>query len=78
MRFVAQECELDGVRLPVGTVVILSQWVMHRAPEIWPDAEVFKPERWDPANERQLPPETGDHAAPQKAFARDALARLYQ
>lgn len=56
MRFVAQECELDGVRLPVGTVVILSQWVMHRAPEIWPDAEVFKPERWDPANEQQLPP----------------------
>jgi flavonoid 3'-monooxygenase len=50
MRFVAQECELDGVRLPVGTVVILSQWVMHRAPEIWPDAEVFKPERWDPAS----------------------------
>src|SRR5215471_14286351 len=56
MRFVAQECEIDGVKLPVGTLIILSQWVMHRLPEIWQDAEVFKPERWDPANEQQIPP----------------------
>lgn len=55
-RFVTQECELDGARLPVGTMVMLSQWVMHRAPEIWPEAEVFKPERWDRANEQQIPP----------------------
>ena len=56
MRFVSQECELDGVRLPVGTVLIMSQWVMHRLPEIWSDADVFKPERWDPAQEQQIPP----------------------
>ena len=56
MRFVARETELDGVRLPVGTMLILSQWVIHRRPDIWEDAEVFKPERWDPANEKQIPP----------------------
>ena len=56
MRFVAKESELDGVRLPVGTIVILSQWVIHRRPDIWQDAEVFKPERWDPANAQQIPP----------------------
>ena len=56
MRFVAKESELDGVRLPVGTLVILSQWVIHRLPTIWRDAEAFKPERWDPANEQQIPP----------------------
>lgn len=56
MRFVAQECELGGVKLPVGTVVMLSQWVMHRAPEIWEEAEIFKPERWNPAENRQIPP----------------------
>src|SRR5215471_14972708 len=56
MRFVAKETELDGVRLPVGTLLILSQWVIHRRPDIWQDAEVFKPERWDPANEQQIPP----------------------
>ena len=56
MRFVAKESEIDGVKLPVGTLLILSQWVMHRLPEIWQDAEVFKPERWDPANEQHIPP----------------------
>jgi len=55
MRFVSKESELDGVRLPVGTLIILSQWVIHRRPDIWQDAEVFKPERWDPANEQQAP-----------------------
>ncbi len=55
MRFVARECEIGGMRLPVGTVVILSQWVMHRAPEIWEDAHVFKPERWNPAQNQQIP-----------------------
>jgi cytochrome P450 len=56
MRFVAKETELDGVRLPVGTLIMLSQWVVHRLPDIWEDAEVFKPERWDPANGRQTVP----------------------
>src|SRR5712692_1743496 len=56
MRFVAKESEIDGVRLPVGTMVLLSQWVVHRLPDIWPDAEVFKPERWDPANAQQIQP----------------------
>lgn len=56
MRFVAQECELDGVLLPEGTVLIMSQWVLHRLPEIWSDPEVFLPERWDPAQAQQLPP----------------------
>ena len=56
MRIVAKETELDGVRLPVGTLLILSQWVIHRLPAIWQDAEVFKPERWDPANDQHIPP----------------------
>jgi cytochrome P450 len=56
MRFVAKESEIDGVKLPVGTLLILSQWVMHRLPEMWQDAEVFKPERWDPKNEQHIPP----------------------
>jgi len=56
MRFVAKEFELDGVHLPVGTLVMLSQWVVHRLPDIWEDAEVFRPERWDPAHGQQIPP----------------------
>jgi cytochrome P450 len=56
MRFVAEEFELDGVRLPPGTLLMLSQWVIHRLPDIWEDPEVFRPERWDPANGQQVPP----------------------
>ena len=56
MRLVSKESEIDGVKLPVGTLLVLSQWVMHRLPEIWQDAGVFKPERWDPANEQNIPP----------------------
>jgi cytochrome P450 len=44
------------VRLPLGTLIMLSQWVVHRLPDIWEDAEVFKPERWDPTNGRQVIP----------------------
>ncbi len=55
LRFAVEECELGDVRLPAGTVVILSQWVMHRAPEFWEDAGTFKPERWDPASGQKIP-----------------------
>ncbi len=35
---------------------MLSQWVIHRLPDIWEDPEVFRPERWDPVNGQQVPP----------------------
>jgi cytochrome P450 len=56
MRFVDKEFELDGVRLPPGTLLMLSQWVIHRLPAIWEDPEMFRPERWDPENAQQIPP----------------------
>ncbi len=56
MRFAAKDFELDGTKIPAGTLLMLSQWVTHRLPEIWQDADTFKPERWDPANDQQIPP----------------------
>jgi len=35
---------------------MLSQWVIHRLPDIWEDPEVFRPERWDPEKAQQIPP----------------------
>jgi cytochrome P450 len=32
--------------LPARTVVLMSQWIVHRDPRWWPDAESFQPERW--------------------------------
>jgi cytochrome P450 len=46
---------LVGHRLPAGSFALLSQWVVHRIPEFWPEAERFMPERF-------LPPSEGGHA----------------
>jgi len=48
--------ELDGVHFPAGTMVMFSQWVIHRLPDIWDDPEAFRPERWDPVNGQKTPP----------------------
>lgn len=56
VRFTAEEVEIGGVTLPQGTMLIVSQWVLHRLPEIWGDADIFRPERWDRASEATVPP----------------------
>jgi cytochrome P450 len=48
--------DLDGVHFPAGTMLMFSQWVIHRLPDIWGDPEVFRPERWDPVNGQKVPP----------------------
>jgi len=48
--------DLGGYHFPAGTTVMLSQWVIHRLPDIWGDPEVFRPERWDPAKGQHVPP----------------------
>ncbi|GAC1636705.1 MAG: cytochrome P450 [Ktedonobacteraceae bacterium] len=54
-RFVTKEFELDGVTLQPGTLVMMSQWVLHRLPEVWGDPEAFRPERWDPVSGQKVP-----------------------
>lgn len=34
--------------LPARTIVLMSQWIVHRDPRWWPDANAFVPERWLP------------------------------
>jgi cytochrome P450 len=40
------ECEIGGHRVPKGSQLLLSQWVTHRDPRFWDEAERFRPERW--------------------------------
>jgi len=47
--------ELGGYSFPAGTRVAVSQWVTHRLPEFWGDADTFRPERWDPATGQKPP-----------------------
>jgi cytochrome P450 len=46
---------LDGYHIPKGTLLMVTQWVTHRHPGLWADAESFRPERWDPASPAKPP-----------------------
>ncbi len=42
-----------GQRLPAGSMLVFSPWVVHRDPRWWPEPDAFRPERWlDPSPER--------------------------
>ncbi len=40
------DCEIGGYKIPKGTQVVVSQWVMHRDGRFFEDPETFRPERW--------------------------------
>jgi cytochrome P450 len=46
---------IGGYDIPPGENVILSQWVTHRHPDVWPDPSRFDPERFAPACEAERP-----------------------
>lgn len=46
--------DLDGYHFPAGTMLMFSQWVLHRLPDVWEDPEVFRPERWDPEHGQKV------------------------
>ena len=41
-----QDCEIGGFRVPKGTQVVMSQWVMHRDERYFENSDIFRPERW--------------------------------
>ncbi|WP_017592970.1 cytochrome P450 [Nocardiopsis potens] len=45
-RVAVRPVRAGGYRLPAGTVIGISQWVVHRDGRWFPDPEAFRPERW--------------------------------
>jgi cytochrome P450 len=45
-RTVGRDIELDGWRIPAGSVCAVSQWALHRDPRYWREPERFVPDRW--------------------------------
>lgn len=39
-------CEIGGFRIPVGALVMTSQWAVQRLPQHFPCPDSFRPERW--------------------------------
>ncbi|EMS61516.1 Cytochrome P450 99A2 [Triticum urartu] len=46
-RLCGETCDIGGFEVAKGTKVIVNAWAMARSPEQWPDAEEFRPERFD-------------------------------
>jgi cytochrome P450 len=48
-----QDYHWGGYDIPANSLVLMSQWVMHRDPRYWPNAAEFDPARWlDEARDR--------------------------
>jgi len=50
-----QYLELGGYTIPKGALLTLSIYGMHHNPAVFPDPEVFDPERFSPENEKNIP-----------------------
>jgi cytochrome P450 len=54
-REAAVDTTIGDYEIPQGTLITISQWVMHRHPKYFTDPDAFQPERWTAAFEKQLP-----------------------
>jgi cytochrome P450 len=55
LRLSVEDCEMGGYKIPRGSSVGTSSWVVHRDARFFPDPEKFLPERWTEEFQRSLP-----------------------
>ena len=46
---------IGGYHIPAGSMIVLSQYITHRHPDLWEDPERFDPERFRPERARDRP-----------------------
>jgi cytochrome P450 len=54
-RGAAADHEVGGVPVPAGTLVVVSQYLLHRDPRFFQNPLAFHPERWDPVRQHPRP-----------------------
>jgi cytochrome P450 len=54
-REVIEDYDLHGVRIPAGSQLMFSQWIVHRDARWFPNPEGFDPDRWSPARAKDIP-----------------------
>ncbi|XP_062290346.1 cytochrome P450 3A40-like [Scomber scombrus] len=50
--------EINGIVIPKDMVVMVPTWPLHRDPDVWPEPEEFKPERFSKENKETIDPYT--------------------
>uniref|UniRef100_A0A3Q3LQP0 Cytochrome P450 3A n=1 Tax=Mastacembelus armatus TaxID=205130 RepID=A0A3Q3LQP0_9TELE len=50
--------EINGVVIPKDMVVMVPTWPIHRNPDLWPEPDEFKPERFSKENKANIDPYT--------------------
>jgi cytochrome P450 len=55
VREAVNDCMIGGYRIPRGSSVVFSQWIMHRDPRYFHHPERFDPDRWLGGLAKQLP-----------------------
>jgi cytochrome P450 len=54
-REVSRDVEIAGYRIPKGSQLLMSQWLVHRDARFFPDPEAFDPDRWLPERAKLIP-----------------------
>ncbi|XP_068134844.1 cytochrome P450 3A24-like [Hyperolius riggenbachi] len=57
-RVCKQTTEINGVTIPKGVVAVIPSFALHRDPELWPNPEEFRPERFSKENRKTQDPYT--------------------
>ncbi|NXU36597.1 CP4V2 protein, partial [Drymodes brunneopygia] len=51
-RTLREDCSIKGHQIPRGATILILTYALHRNPEIFPDPEEFRPERFFPENSK--------------------------
>jgi len=54
-RVAVNDYEVGGMRIPAGSLVLMSQYLIHHDSRFYKDPEEFNPDRWTPEMEAKLP-----------------------
>ncbi|KAK0138006.1 Cytochrome P450 3A40 [Merluccius polli] len=55
-RIAKASVEVNGVTIPKGTAIVVPVYTLHRDPALWPQPEVFRPERFSKENRDNIDP----------------------
>jgi hypothetical protein len=72
--FPENDLHVEGWTVPKGTPIGMSSYWMHRDPQVFPEPDKFKPERWLHAEKNQ-DPRTTEYLVPYGRGSRDCLGK---